>query len=163
MCDIKERTMFSIYETRSDREKLLNNLLEQDPTLALIVAFIDFEWTVRRTILALGKSSTKVIRARYAGENPETGQKDCNRRAVCSLDGFNELWNQEVASGSARKFYDFFNNAVKLRNVPGFNKDLAAASGKKNRNTADYLKIVYERFRNTVSFPDIRSDKTTLF
>ena len=35
--------MFRIYETRSDREIMFNNLLEQDPTLALIVAFVDFE------------------------------------------------------------------------------------------------------------------------
>ena len=62
--------MFSIYETREDREKLLHDLKELDPCVALVIAFLDFEWTVRRCILALGKSPTKDIHAKFSGELP---------------------------------------------------------------------------------------------
>ena len=40
--------MFSIYETRENREELLNKLLDVDPCVALVIAFLDFEWTLRR-------------------------------------------------------------------------------------------------------------------
>lgn len=57
--------MFSIYETRENREELLNKLLDVDPCVALVIAFLDFEWTLRRCTLALGKSPTSVIRKSF--------------------------------------------------------------------------------------------------
>ena len=36
--------MFKIYETRENREEFMKKLLSEEPCVALVIAFLDFEW-----------------------------------------------------------------------------------------------------------------------
>ena len=74
--------MFLVSDTRSSREAKIRSFLQDDPAVAVILAAADFEWTVRRAIVALGRSPTKVIRQHLA---------ECY-----GLDRYKEAWKQEV-------------------------------------------------------------------
>lgn len=74
--------MFLVKDKFEDREKRIRQFLDSEPPIAVILAAIHFEWTVRRAILALGTSSNKDIRNKL---------KNCH-----GLDGYKDLWNYEV-------------------------------------------------------------------
>jgi hypothetical protein len=55
--------MFFVSDTQTHRhDRIRSFLTEESATIAVILAAIDFEWSVRRAILALGSSPTKHIR-----------------------------------------------------------------------------------------------------
>ena len=139
--------MFSINETRENREEVLKKLLSVDPCVALVIAFLDFEWTVRRCILALGKSATKEIHAMFSGKHPSI------RGHVCGLDGYNKLWTKEVNSIRNICLFDLLKSMVKISSIEGFDQNkLNSFMLKKDsiKNTDEFLKFVYKRFRNTL-------------
>ena len=124
--------MFKIYETRENREELMKKLLSEDPCVALVIAFLDFEWTVKRCILALGKSTTKDIRAKFSGNlsikvygNDESTKSDNNRncKLICSLSDYKNLWNAEVKVNGHDCLSNILNSNVKVSNVEGFDND----------------------------------------
>jgi hypothetical protein len=154
--------MFKIYETRENREELMKKILSEDPCVALVIAFIDFEWTVRRCILALGKSTTKDIRAMFAGKllkrsyrNDESTKFDrnSNNKFISGLQGYRGLWNAEVTENGHHCLADILNSKVKVSNVEGFDNDKFNHIAKNNssiKNTDQLLTFVYKAFRNTL-------------
>ena len=77
--------MFYVNDKQQERHDfVLSHLTEQAASIAIILASIDFEWTLRRAILAMGKSPTKVIR----------------KSAFVTLQGgymaYKDLWRAEV-------------------------------------------------------------------
>lgn len=76
--------MFLIRDTLDARQTQIRGFLRSEPAIAVILAAADFEWTVRRTILALGRSSTTSIRRRFEKER------------VSGLGAYKELWKEEV-------------------------------------------------------------------
>lgn len=150
--------MFKIYETRENREELMKKILSEDPCVALVIAFIDFEWTVIRCILALGKSTTKDIRARFAGklsipyESTKFDNKS-NNKLISGLRGYKDLWNAEVKVNGHECLSKILNLNVKVSNVEGFDNDKFNYIEKNNfssKSTDQLLKFVYKSFRNTL-------------
>lgn len=150
--------MFKIYETRENREELMKKILSEDPCVALVIAFIDFEWTVRRCILALGKSVTKDIRAKFSRElpikfyrNDESTKFDSNNMFISGLQGYKKLWNAEVKVNGHECLSKILNSKVKVSNVEGFDNDKFNHIAKNNssiKSTDQLLTFVYKSFRN---------------
>lgn len=151
--------MFNIYETRENRVKLLQELKDLDPCVGLVIAFLDFEWTLRRCILSLGKSPTKEIRQEFAGTYSSgcetTPQNLCKnkKRCICGLDGYNKLWKKEVYSIYNIQLFDFLKSKVKVTKIEGFDatkmKKLTQVKNSYS-NTDEFLKYVYKYLRNTL-------------
>jgi hypothetical protein len=78
--------MFLVNDTKEERRKKITGFLDSgEPAVAVLLAAANFEWTVRRTIIALGKSPT--ARFTTAGGLLER----------CSgLDRYKEVWKLEV-------------------------------------------------------------------
>lgn len=154
--------MFKIYETRQNREELMKKLLSEEPCVALVIAFLDFEWTVRRCILALGKSTTKDIRAKFSGKlpirfyrNDESTKFDSNSKykLICSLSDYDKLWNAEVTENGHDCLFTILKSNVKVSNVEGFDNDKFNHIAKNNisiKRTEQLLIFVYKRLRNTL-------------
>lgn len=76
--------MFLVSDSQQSRHDLIKSFLKDDSaTIAVILAAIDFEWTIRRAILALGCSPTKHIRLVVLGK--QKGGPDAYKKA----------WNDE--------------------------------------------------------------------
>ncbi len=157
--------MFSIYETRENREELLNKFLKVDPCVALVIAFLDFEWTIRRCILALGRSRTSVIRKKFSGELPikfyckdETTEWDkqeekTGNKCICSFEGYKDLWNKEVQPLRKLYLFELLNSRVNVTEIKGFDQNKLNHLKLKEPeiyNTYNFLKFVFRRFRNTL-------------
>jgi hypothetical protein len=102
--------MFLISDTLETRQEKIRGFLHSEPVIAVLLAAADFEWTIRRAILALGKNPTKHIREHR------------HKLYRCSsLARYSEVWNNEVKSRfgdglpSIIHEWEFFNNAFKLR------------------------------------------------
>lgn len=75
--------MFLVTDTQEERHANIWKFFENDPTVGVILAAIDFEWTVRRAVLALGQRPTKEIRE--------------STLARCSgLQKYKDAWRTEV-------------------------------------------------------------------
>lgn len=74
--------MFLVSDTSESREIRIQNLLVDEPPLAALLAVIHFEWTIRRSIIALGSSPNVDVRKKLEGCH---GHKK-----------YKELWKQEV-------------------------------------------------------------------
>lgn len=74
--------MFLVKDKFKDREERIRQFLDTEPPIAVLLSAIHFEWTVRRGILALGKSSNRKIREKM--------------RNCYGLDKYKELWKEEM-------------------------------------------------------------------
>ena len=106
-----EMQMFEIYETRADRAQTLNRLFEVNQNAGFLIACADFEWTVRRVILALGEDTTKVIR---------TKEMSGDDGYVCGLKSYKTLWNKEVKSLHNDELDDLLNRSVNVKDIPDY-------------------------------------------
>jgi hypothetical protein len=79
----REAKLFLVSDCRSSREAKIRSFLQEDPAVAIILAAADFEWTVRRAIVALGHSPTKLIRNEVLAKRH-------------GLDEYKDAWKQEV-------------------------------------------------------------------
>lgn len=169
--------MFSINETRENRVELLNKLLAVDHCVALVIAFLDFEWTIRRCVLALGRSRTSVIHKKFSGRLPidfyckdETTKQDKQEEKtkiyspVSGLDDYKQIWTKEVLPLRKTSLFDLLKSRVKIRTIEGFDQNKFNKL-KQNQcsigNTDEFLKHVYRRFRNTLVHgirPDVEKD-----
>ena len=78
--------MFFVSDTQQDRHKMIRAFLSQDKaTVAVLLAAVDFEWSIRRAVLALGGSTTKHIRHSVLGKKDVSGPK-----------GYKDAWNPEI-------------------------------------------------------------------
>jgi hypothetical protein len=102
--------MFLVSDSLERRQNKLRDYLKNgEYGITAILAAADFEWTVRRAIIALGTSPNTVIR--------DTVLKDCY-----SLDRYKQAWNKEVKSNCGKSLpeiipnWEFFKTkAYKLR------------------------------------------------
>jgi hypothetical protein len=56
--------MFLVRDSNATREIRIKQFLSEDASLSVLLAVINFEWTVRRAIIALGTSPNVTVRAR---------------------------------------------------------------------------------------------------
>jgi hypothetical protein len=78
--------MFTYKETiQKRREKIEAFLSKENSGIAVILAAANFEWTLRRAILALGKKPTATLR------------KEIERTS--NLDRYKDLWAEKVIKG----------------------------------------------------------------
>jgi len=83
--------VFSVGFGSQKREDEIRQILkDQDPTTAVILAAVHFEWMLKRAILKLGSSPTKVLRKKledvYRIEDKNSQQ------------GYKAIWRHEVQS-----------------------------------------------------------------
>ena len=79
--------MFFISDSQASRHDHIRSFLnDESATIAVILAAIDFEWSIRRAILALGTSATKQIRE-VVFADLHGGYKD-----------YADVWKREVAN-----------------------------------------------------------------
>jgi hypothetical protein len=122
---------FLVGDSRSARREKIISFLAEDPVVSVLLAAADFEWTVSRAIVALGR-----------GTNVEIWKKlECSR----SLDGYKKLWKEEITQGpdtslpSVIKDWERLKKkAVELRNVLIHGKSLAT--------TSEYAELRVEAF-----------------
>ena len=75
--------MFLATDTVEVRDRKVRQLLHSEPSLSLIVAAVNFEWTVCRAIMFLSPLPNTTLRAKMA--------------EYYSLPGYKDLWREEVA------------------------------------------------------------------
>lgn len=77
-------SMFFVDDNQESRHLFIrNHLSKETASIAMILASIDFEWTLRRAILSLGRSPTKEIREKL-------------KRLNGGYEKYKTLWNGEV-------------------------------------------------------------------
>lgn len=79
--------MFLASERRGLREYKVRSHLKSDPGISLLLAAVNFEWTVCRSVLFLSKTPNSKLRALM--------------RDFYSLDGYKDLWKSEVVAARA--------------------------------------------------------------
>ena len=85
-CENAERfNMFMVSDgSRSERVKIIDKCSGDDMALRVILSAIDFEWTFRRAVLALGYSPTAQIRAAFGKYDVHTPR------------GMKKIWRDQV-------------------------------------------------------------------
>jgi hypothetical protein len=76
-------------DTNQQREAQVREHLDRAPSVSLVLAAINFEWTVGRAVLFLSASPNRELRA--------------TMKNFFSLDGYKDLWKQEVLPNGQRK------------------------------------------------------------
>ena len=75
--------MFFVSDTQAARHEMIRSFLKGDRySIAVILAAVDFEWTVRRAILSLGSLPTKEIQASF--------------EAYRRFEDYKDFWNSHV-------------------------------------------------------------------
>lgn len=77
--------MFLVTHPPELRHRKIGSFLPDEPVIAILLAAVDFEWTVRRAIIALGTNPNKFIR--------ETVLSRCH-----GADDYKDAWKDEVKS-----------------------------------------------------------------
>lgn len=100
---------FLVSDAQTERHARIRGFLSQgEPAIAVLLAAADFEWTVRRAIIALGKSSNVEIR--------EGVLKNCH-----GLNAYKEAWEKEAMKTAEKSLpqiigsWNDFVNAFNLR------------------------------------------------
>ncbi len=122
--------MFLIKDSVDDRKKVIESFLRKgQASIALLLSVIDLERTLRRTILALGRTRTKELNAQMGTIKDGEGRRfneDSSRGPIryrSGLTGLHEAWKVEVQSHLKRKLpgdlsptWSIVRDAVELRN-----------------------------------------------
>jgi hypothetical protein len=75
-------SLFSVGYGSENREKFIEEHLDIDPSVAVILASIHFEWMLKRTILVLSISPIAELRDKL--------------QDVWRYDAFNKIWHKEI-------------------------------------------------------------------
>jgi len=75
--------MFLVKDNFNERVLRIKGFLETEPPIAIILSAVHFEWTIRRVIIALGKSPNRNIRNEL---------RNCH-----GLEKYKKIWKKEVA------------------------------------------------------------------
>ncbi|SIO10317.1 hypothetical protein SAMN05443247_02008 [Bradyrhizobium erythrophlei] len=78
--------MFLANDSKEHRESKVRRFLMTDPGISLLLAAVNFEWTVCRAVLFLSKRPNSELRPLMA--------------SYYSLDAYKELWRSEIVAGS---------------------------------------------------------------
>ena len=81
--------MFSVGFGSQNREVRIRQVAEDDPTTAVILAAVHFEWMLKRTILKLGLTPTKTLRDQLADVYTIKDKKGHN-------EDYKTIWRREV-------------------------------------------------------------------
>jgi hypothetical protein len=111
--------MFLASDSRERRESRVRSFLASDPGISLLLAAVNFEWTVCRAVLFLSKRPNSELRLMMGN--------------YYSLDAYKDLWKSEISAGS-----NFDSLATVVRNW----SSLREAFGARNR-------LVHGRYRYT--------------
>lgn len=79
--------MFLSSDRVTHREQKIRQFLVSDPSVALVLGAVNFEWTVCRAILFLSHTANATLREKM--------------RDYYSLDKYKQLWNEEVVASNA--------------------------------------------------------------
>lgn len=79
--------MFLASDQVTHREQKIRRFLASDPSLALVLAAVNFEWTVCRAVLFVSQTANTALRQKM--------------RDYYSLDKYKQLWKEEVADPRA--------------------------------------------------------------
>ena len=109
--------MFWASDSKKHRELKVRSFLTTDPSVSLLVAAVNFEWTVCRAVLFLSKRSNSELRAFMV--------------KYFSLDAYKELWNLEVVAGR-----NFSPLAVVVRNWSAVRKAFEARNSLVHSNAS---------------------------
>lgn len=94
--------MFLVSDTSESRETRIQQLLiEEEPALAALLAIIHFEWTVRRSIIALGTSANVEVRKKLERCHGHKQYKD--------------LWKEEVFPRFHKRLPEIIKNCEGLQ------------------------------------------------
>jgi uncharacterized protein YehS (DUF1456 family) len=115
--------MFLVNDSAKNRRKKIEQFMNKDEmTVAVLLAAADFEWTIRRVIVLLGKSPNKAFR-----DVKETDLKVKVVKGIFSkshgLDEYKEIWKDEVSRNSGCRLsdviknWDGFKKSFKLRHL----------------------------------------------
>lgn len=77
--------MFLATDMPEGRHRKIRSFLPAEPVIAVLLAAVDFEWTVRRAVIALGTNSNRHIR--------DTVLNRCH-----GADDYKKAWSTEVKS-----------------------------------------------------------------
>ena len=97
--------MFLVSDTLESRQGKIEGFLETDQAIAVLLAAADFEWTVRRAIILLGRDSNREIR-----------ERDLYRAS--GLGKYQEAWTAQVVPDHTRPLreivpdWDYFQNTA---------------------------------------------------
>ncbi len=80
--------MFSVGYGSKEREDRLRVLSQEDPTTAVILAAVHFEWMLKRSILKLGSTPTQALRKEL--ENVYRLEDTGTKR------GYKSIWRSEI-------------------------------------------------------------------
>ena len=94
--------MFLVKDDIQSRERKLRRFIKSDASIGLIFAVINFEWILRRAIIALGSSSNAEVRTTLG--NTAGGMK-----------GYREVWNKEVYPKTKQRIHEFVPEWPKLK------------------------------------------------
>jgi hypothetical protein len=78
--------MFLASDPKEHRESKVRRFLTTEPSISLLLAAVNFEWTVSRAILFLSKRPNSELRVMM--------------RRYHSLDAYKDLWKSEIVAGS---------------------------------------------------------------
>jgi hypothetical protein len=78
--------MFLASDSKEQRESKVRRFLTTDPGISLLLAAVNFEWTVCRAVLFLSKRPNSDLRVMMG--------------SYYSLDAYKELWKSEIIPGS---------------------------------------------------------------
>ena len=85
--------MFLVSDKLDGRRAKIRGFLEKEPAIAVLLAAADFEWTIRRAILLLGKDSTTEIR-------------DTDLHRVAGLARYERAWESQVQANHGKSLRD---------------------------------------------------------
>lgn len=89
--------MFLANHRFESRHKKIRSFLPQEPVIAILLAAVDFEWSVRRAIIALGTNSNRHIR-------------DSVLRRCHGADAYKDAWKDEVKTRLGRSLAEVVPN-----------------------------------------------------
>lgn len=75
--------MFFVNDSQQQRHEKIRSFLRTDPVIAVLLGAADFEWTVRRAIIALG-------------ERPNVEIREQTLNACHGLEAYKKAWKKEV-------------------------------------------------------------------
>ncbi len=133
--------------TRKNRKTMILKLAAKDKAVGLLLSVVDFEWTIRRVILKLSRTSTKSVRAKLATCHGVDEYKRIWRECLVAdkscpvLDSITDVINGRDNSKGKMRPWDALLVAFKARHllvhgVNGFIKDSEAEQHMLNVLTA---------------------------
>lgn len=94
--------MFFVRDKIEDRHAKVASFLETEPVIAIILAAVDFEWTLRRAIIGLGSSPNRELR-------------DEVLKKVRGIDDFKKAWKKEVYPRTGKRLTEVVGDWQKLK------------------------------------------------